>query len=98
MKNLFTFALPQSLSCYSFIEFVVYIYAISMFTYINCVELCIDGSVRITGTNLDYIGSVQVCINSTWGTICEEEWDDADASVVCNQLGFSSYGKFELEI
>ena len=55
-------------------------------------DLCSDGAVRITGGRNPRMGRVEVCINRTWGTVCDESWEDADAAVVCRQNGYSPHG------
>ena len=54
-------------------------------------ELCTNGKVRIVGSS-SQIGRVEVCVNQTWGTVCDTTWNDKAASIVCKQLGFSPYG------
>ena len=39
-------------------------------------------------------GRVEICIRGTFGTICAEDWSNEDASVVCREQGFSTFGKF----
>lgn len=39
------------------------------------------------------VGRVEVCTSGVYKTLCDDQWDSKDASVVCHQLGFSRYGK-----
>ena len=59
---------------------------------------CLEGEMQLVPANTytDNIGRIEVCINGTWGIICQRLFDDADASVICKNLGYSFYGKKKL--
>ena len=52
---------------------------------------CTNGDIRL-GDDAVLRGRVEVCINGTWGTICDHHWTQQEASVVCSHLGYSPYG------
>ena len=54
--------------------------------------MCTDGELRLRDGYVVGEGRVEICINRAWGTICDDGWDRADASVVCRQLGFYPIG------
>ena len=55
--------------------------------------VCANGDLRLAGSTTAGQGRVEICINETWGTICDDSWGTPDASVACQALGFSRFGE-----
>ena len=53
---------------------------------------CVEGEVRLVGGSNYTEGRVEICMSNEWGTVCDQQWNSTDASVVCRQLSLSSIG------
>ena len=59
-----------------------------------CFDTCAqEGSIRLFGSNSDNTGYVQICRDGIWGFICDYNWCENEAKVVCRELGYSSNRK-----
>ena len=49
---------------------------------------------RLTGGADNTTGRVEFCQEGEWGTVCDGSWNEAEARVVCRQLGLPTKGDF----
>ncbi|XP_062606198.1 neurotrypsin-like, partial [Saccostrea cucullata] len=58
----------------------------------NCSDVSCEAqspTMRLIGGNSTTEGRVEVYYNGSWGTVCDDNFGDKDAAVVCHMLGFS---------
>jgi len=57
-------------------------------THVSGVEVLPGPTVRLVDGDDGLSGRLEVSLGGVWGTVCDDNFGDADALVVCRQLGF----------
>ncbi len=60
-----------------------------MFMYVLHI-VCQNGDIRLVEVGGASSYRVEVCVNNTYGAVCDRFWDKMDALVACRQLGYSN--------
>ena len=56
--------------------------------YITLERECNETDVKLVNGQTAADGKVEICLFGSWGSVCDDGWDDRDAEVVCRQLGY----------
>ena len=54
---------------------------------------CESGAIRLADGPSSNEGRVEICYQNVWGSVYDSSWEEYDAAVVCNQLGFDRYSQ-----
>ena len=78
------FLVVYKLSSSRFSFFVIFF--VNLLILFSSVYYCLL-TVRLAGSGLKYEGRLEVFYSGIWGTVCDDSFDNVDATVACKSLG-----------
>lgn len=54
---------------------------------------CTNGDIQLIGGNNSAEGVIEICMNGTWGSVCNDGWGAQETAVVCKQLRLQIAGE-----
>ena len=59
-----------------------------LLAFLSPIVPCSFGDIQLVNGMNSSEGRVEICIDGTYGTVCDDSWDNDDAEVVCRQIGY----------
>ena len=63
---------------------------------LRCSVPCSDGQVRLVEGASIREGRIEACSSGNWSTVCDNFWNEAEAKIVCQQLGYPTEGELSV--
>ena len=74
---------------YSCCMFINQCCVINNLTALCIFSVCNDGQMKLFNGSSSSEGTVQMCYNNNYGTVCDDKWNELDAMVVCRALNLT---------
>ena len=59
---------------------------------------CSNGDIRLFGGQNEREGTVELCLEGVWDSVCDDRWYSEEARVACRSLGFPAQGDVNVKV
>ena len=56
-------------------------------------QSCSDGDLRLFNGDSELEGTLHICLNNAWTTVCNSLWNNENSNVACQQLGYLNFSQ-----